>query len=207
MPDDGGRHTRIVRWLKVALPLAALALLSTLFLVSNRIGGDIDLPYSEGEIEDRVREPRMTRPSYSGVTSDGSSLILNADEARPAGSGQTEATGRQVIGTLQIKEGGLVTLESRDVVIDTQARIATLTGDVLATTSEGLSMATEGLIAALDRSHLESTAPVVAEGPPGRITADRMDLTADGGAGSGYVLRFIGNVKLIYQPSSQNAGP
>ena len=53
MPDDGGRHTRIVRWLKVALPLAALALLSTLFLVSNRIGGDIDLPYSEGEIEDR----------------------------------------------------------------------------------------------------------------------------------------------------------
>ena len=106
-----------------------------------------------------------------------------------------------------MKEGGLVTLESRDVVIDTQARIATLTGDVLATTSDGLSMATEGLVAALDRSHLESTAPVVAEGPQGRITADRMDLTADEAAGTGYVLRFVGNVKLIYQPSSQNAGP
>ena len=31
------RHTRVVGWLKVALPLAALAILSTLFLVARRI--------------------------------------------------------------------------------------------------------------------------------------------------------------------------
>ncbi len=207
MPGDTGRHTRIVRWLKVALPLAALALLSTLFLVSNRIGGDIDLPYSEVEIADRLREPRMTRPSYSGVTSDGASLTLSADEARTADGAGGEASALRVQGALRSASGSLVTLQSDQVVIDTGARLATLTGGVEVTTSEGLRMVTEGLTAALDVSHLQSTAPVMAEGPPGRISADSMDLVADTAGGSGHVLRFKGNVKLVYQPSSQNAGP
>lgn len=206
MAGDPGWHTRIVRWLKVALPLAALALLATLFLVSNRIGGEVDLPYSEVEIEDRLREPRMTRPSYSGVTGDGASLTLNADEARPDSAETGEASALRVTGLLQSPTGSSATLKSDTVVVDTESRIADLAGAVEVTTSEGFRVRTEGLVAALDISHLESTAPVTADGPPGRITADRMDLTEDAEGKGAYVLRFKGNVKLVYLPSGQDTG-
>lgn len=205
MAGDGGWHTRIVRWLKVALPLAALALLSTLFLVSNRIGEDATLPYSQVEIEDRLREPRMTRPSYSGVTSDGASLTINADEARPAGPGSETSSAQRVTGLLKDKSGSSATLKSDTVVIDSAAHLATLTGAVEVTTSEGFRARGEGFATALDISKVESTAPVVVAGPPGTITADHMLLVQDP-AGQGHVLRFKGNVKLVYLPNARPAG-
>ena len=207
MPDGGGRHTRIVRWLKVALPLAALALLSTLFLVSNRISGDLDLPYSQVEIEDRLNEPRMTRPSYSGVTSDGASLTLSADEARPAGTDDAEASALRMKGVLQSASGSTVTLQSDSVTIDSESRKADLSGAVRIATSEGFRIQTEGLTVALDVSHLQSTAPILAEGPPGRITADAMELTDSGSDGQAHVLRFTGHVKLVYLPPSSPPDP
>jgi lipopolysaccharide export system protein LptC len=43
-------HTRVVGWLKVALPLIALALLATLFLLADRIDPDDALPYAEVDV-------------------------------------------------------------------------------------------------------------------------------------------------------------
>ena len=40
-------HSRVVFWLKIILPLLALAILSTLFLFSRRIDTDQALPYAE----------------------------------------------------------------------------------------------------------------------------------------------------------------
>ena len=81
------RHTRVVGWLKVALPPAALAILSTLFLVARRIDPEAALPYAEVDVEDLAREPRMTAPTYAGLTSDGAALTLSAKEARPVAEG------------------------------------------------------------------------------------------------------------------------
>ncbi|MGB4909398.1 MAG: hypothetical protein WBP15_12770, partial [Tabrizicola sp.] len=81
------RHTRLVGWLKVALPLTALAILSTLFLVARRIDPEAALPYAEVDVEDLAREPRMTAPTYAGTTEDGAALTLSADEARPEAEG------------------------------------------------------------------------------------------------------------------------
>ena len=53
------RHTRIVGWLKIGLPLAALAILSTLFLLSRRIEPADDLPFAQVELEDRARRQQI----------------------------------------------------------------------------------------------------------------------------------------------------
>jgi lipopolysaccharide export system protein LptC len=78
-------HSRIVGWAKVILPLAALGILSTLFLFARTIDPEDAIPYAEVDVEDRIREPRLTAPTYSGVTSDGSAVTFQAVEARPAG--------------------------------------------------------------------------------------------------------------------------
>ena len=69
-------HSRLVGWLKVALPLTALALLSTLFLVARKIDPEAALPYAEVDVAERIREPRMTAPTYAGVTEDGATLTI-----------------------------------------------------------------------------------------------------------------------------------
>ena len=48
-------HTRVVGWLKVALPLAALAILSTLFLVARRIDPEAALRGTNAKFTRRFR--------------------------------------------------------------------------------------------------------------------------------------------------------
>lgn len=192
-------HTRVVGWLKVILPLTALAILSTLFLVARRIDPEAALPYAEVDVEDLAREPRMTAPSYAGTTSDGAALTLSADEARPAAEGSLAQAARLRL-ALDTPDGALTELLAGSAVMQEATREVILSGGVTVTTSSGYRLETAEVAAKLDRTGLESRAPVVATGPAGEITADRMTLSQDTRTPGAYVLVFNGSVRLIYQP-------
>ena len=98
-------HSRLIALLKVVLPLAALALLSSLFLVSRSINPDEAIPSSAVDVEDRLREPRMTQPTYSGVTQDGAALTLSASELRPRQDQPGSARAMGLIGALETPDG------------------------------------------------------------------------------------------------------
>lgn len=196
------RHTRLVGWLKVVLPLAALAILSTLFLVARRIDPEAALPYAEVDVEDLAREPRMTAPTYAGTTSDGSALTLSADEARPAAEGApAEAAGLRL--ELAAPDGSRTDLTAVTARMDTEAREIVLSGGVSVTTTSGYRLETAEMVAKLDRTGLESRAPVTANGPAGDIRADRLLLRQDDQTPGAYVLVFNGDVRLVYQPGGQ----
>ena len=57
-------RTRIVRWLRVLLPLVALAMLSTMFLFSR--GSDVEsrIPYAEVDAQAAARDNRIVAPEY-----------------------------------------------------------------------------------------------------------------------------------------------
>ncbi|MBA4323590.1 MAG: LPS export ABC transporter periplasmic protein LptC [Rhodobacter sp.] len=195
------RHTRVVGWLKVALPLAALAILSTLFLVARRIDPDAALPYAEVDVEDLAREPRMTAPTYAGTTEDGSALTLSADEARPAAEGSAAQAARLRL-ELATPDGGRTELVAAEARMDDTTRQVVLSGGVTLTTSTGYRLETAEVAANLDRTGLESRAPVKATGPAGEITAAGMVLSQDNRTPGAYVLVFKGGVRLVYQPGS-----
>lgn len=193
------RHTRLVGWLKVALPLTALAILSTLFLVARRIDPEAALPYAEVDVEDLAREPRMTAPTYAGTTEDGAALTLSASEARPAADGTpAKAAGLRL--ELATPDGGRTELLAAEAVMDDATRQVHLSGGVVLTTSSGYRLETAEVAAKLDRTGLESRAPVVATGPAGEIRADGMVLSQDNRTPGAYVLVFKGSVRLVYQP-------
>lgn len=192
--------TRAVGWLKVILPLAALTLLSLLFLVARDINPEQAIPYADVDVEERLREPRMTMPDYSGLTSDGASIHVTGDEARPQGAGDQGASARVVFGTLDTPDGGKTELAAQSAQMDAKGNLVTFEGDVQLDNSSGYSVNSEKMEARLDQTGVRSLAPVQATGPAGRITADEMQLTADGSGADGYVLVFNGNVKLVYQP-------
>ena len=193
-------HTRLVGWLKVALPLAALAILSTLFLVARTIDPTDALPYAEVDVEARVREPRMTAPEYAGVTSDGGAITLTATEARPKDNGDTSASA--VLATLMAPDGGTTQLKAATARIDATADQVHLTGGVQAETSTGYLIMADAMVVELDRSGLHSEGSVVATGPPGKLSAQTMALEADPAAKGSYLLVFKTGVKLIYQPGN-----
>lgn len=193
------RHTRVVGWLKVALPLLALAVLATLFLLSDQIDPEAALPYAEVDVVDRAREPRMTAPNYAGTTSDGASLTLTADEARPAAA-DTRAEAQGLVLELATPDGSLTELHARAVEIDQAGRQMILSGGVTIRTETGYRMETPQVLAMMDRSGLESRGDVTATGPVGDLWAGGMVLTRETGAPGAYVLVFNKGVRLVYRP-------
>lgn len=78
------RYSRVVSYLKVALPLAALALLSTLFLISRTINTDPSIPFADFELENRLRGQQVTAPFFTGTTATGQEITIAATKALPA---------------------------------------------------------------------------------------------------------------------------
>jgi lipopolysaccharide export system protein LptC len=204
MAGDGGLHSRVVGWLKVLLPLVALAILSTLFFISDRIDPNAALPASGLDIEDRLLQPRMTAPAYSGVTRDGAALTLRAAEAR-TGQGETPGSGSAtaLTGEMLLSDGTRASLMADLAEINSDAGQVFLNGNVVAETSTGFRIGSATMQAAMDRTHLESPGPVTATGPIGQIYAGHMVLTAEVGKKGSYVLVFNEGVKLIYRPGSR----
>jgi lipopolysaccharide export system protein LptC len=192
-------HSRVVALAKIALPLLALAILSTLFLFARTIDPNDAIPYAEVDVVERAREPRLTAPTYAGVTSDGAALTLQAAEARPdAGAG---ATAQTLTARLDTPDGARTDLAAAQMTFDNTAGLVSLDGGVTVTTTSGYIMTTNTLTARLDRTSLLAPGPVQATAPAGTITAQGMTLT-QGPDPATYVLVFKGRVKLLYQPQN-----
>lgn len=195
-------HSTAVAWLKVALPLIALGILSTLFLVSRTVDPEAAIPGSEVDIAERVRKPRLTMPTWAGMTADGAALTVTADEARPDSGGTAGASAQAVHATLDTPDGGRVDLVADSGQMQPDGMKMTVAGSVVVTTSTGYRVTTDALTAEMDRTGLTSDGPVTATGPAGTLTAGAMRLSEADGNSRTYVLVFNGGVRLIYDPKA-----
>jgi len=193
-------HSRAVVWLKVVLPLLALAILSTLFLFSRTIDPSDAIPFAEVDVEARLREPRLTAPTWAGVTDDGSALTVSAAEARPRQSADIGPSATGLTARLETPDGGLAELVAQRGALDTDAALLTLAGGVEVTTGTGYLLKAEAMTAGLRQTSLISKTPVTAEGPIGYLEAGAMELSEAEGTRGLYLLVFKQGVKLLYQP-------
>ena len=195
----GDGHSRLVAWLKIVLPLIALAMLSTLFLVSHRIDPGQTIPYADVDVEGLARDQRIGAPSFSALTPDGAAISFEADSARPEDGG-SRLTAVNPRARIDLPDGRSVTIRAATAMFDRGEGTAELDGDAVVTTSDGYRIATAGLRARLDRAALETTGAIVGTGPMGDLAAGRMRLTqAEDGR---YLLRFDSSVKVVYRPES-----
>ncbi|TJZ93328.1 hypothetical protein FA743_03650 [Paracoccus gahaiensis] len=199
-------RTRIVRWLRVLLPLVALVMLSTMFLFSRRSDTESRIPYAEVEAEAAAREGRIVAPDYSAVTPDGARLSLRAAQATPAEGGgaagdlqldwqRPGGADGDLSARLTAPQGGLAEGQVR------------LEGGVRMTTSSGWQLDAARIEAHLDASVITATQGIEAQAPFGRITAGQMRLAPrsaeaapEGAPAPGSILNFSDGVRLIYQP-------
>jgi lipopolysaccharide export system protein LptC len=82
--DDS--YSFFIAWVKTLLPIVALGMLSTIFLFSGKVDVTQSLPYAELNVEDIIREQRITEPYFTGISEGGIEFALSAAYATPNAS-------------------------------------------------------------------------------------------------------------------------
>ncbi|MBZ8117810.1 hypothetical protein KUD11_04045 [Roseovarius sp. LXJ103] len=192
-------HSRFVAWAKIILPILALGLLSTLFLLSRTVDVSGTIPYSTIDLEQRAQDQGATNPRFAGVATGGEEVSFIADTVRPDPTNPEKMLADQVRAQVNLLGGTVMNIEAANGESDQLALTAQLTGDVRVLLTTGYDIRTERLDAQFDTVYAESPGPVTATGPPGDLQAGRMVLTTGGEVGDADLL-FTDGVKLIYLP-------
>ena len=194
-------YSSIVAVLKVALPLGALALMSTVFLISRSIDPERAVATTTVDIESLVQEPRISVARFAGVTDDNAALTVMADTARadPDEGFRLELT--VLTGALQTLDGQRTEFNAQYGALDQRENHLAMEGDVVFRSDPGYSLQMDRLTAALDRTEIRGVGNVRGEGPAGSVRADAATLQLSGRGDGAYVLVFSGAVRLIYDPT------
>lgn len=188
------RRSRVVAWAKVLLPLAALALLSTVFLLARETGGPVAIPYAR--LAEIAREPRLDRARLSGVAPDGTTLALTAERVTPlARRPEVFALAAPRLETDGAE--GAVTLVAARGEVDAAERTLRLSGGVRIESSTGIVVEAPEMAADLATGTARA-GPVTATAPLGEIVAG--GLLFSQGEGDGARLVFNRGVRVLYHP-------
>jgi lipopolysaccharide export system protein LptC len=189
------RYSTLVTWVKVALPLIALALLSTLFLFSRTPDPEAALPFAEVDIEELVREQRLSQPRFAGTMEDGREVTLVAATAAPAPANPNLIQLTEVETRITLSAADRLLLTAREGEIDLAAQHVALQHGVSADTTSGLSLASDRVTVAMDSLRLASPGPIELRGDGVTLTAGAMEMTGPEGEA---FLSFTGGVRLLY---------
>lgn len=191
-------HTRLVGTAKIVLPLVALGLLSSLFLLARTVDPDDALPYAEVDLSERARDRQLTDPRFAGVTEEGTAFSLTSDAARPDPERASRLTADRTFLVLDGGSRGGAAMRADTAVVDGDARTVELTGDVSVGTSTGYDLRTDVMTGRIDRLEIVAPGRVTGDGPLGRLNAGGMRLTETGDGAQ--TLVFHGGVELLYLP-------
>ncbi|MCX8952029.1 hypothetical protein OU790_01155 [Ruegeria sp. NA] len=192
------RYSRMVQFLKVLLPLAAIVMLSTVFLLSRSIETNVSVPFAQKDIDERLAQQVVTRPDYRGTTRKGETVHIEAVQATQ-GTEASVPTASEFRGRFGLLNGGTITLDSNSGLIRPDSGTATFVGDVVITTADGLKVTTDLLNTSLDEVRGDTPGQVNGTGPIGNFSAGRMTFGTEKTDGPVHIV-FTDGVKLVYEP-------
>ncbi len=199
MAELGLTHSRVVAFLKVVLPLSALALLSTLFLFARNVDPTANIPFAQIDLEERARDQQITAPYIAGKNNRGDLVALTASTAKPDPENAARIFVNKLDARIDLVGGQQVTFSSEEGLVDNAQQQASLMGGVLILTSTGYSVRTKSLTTSLSELRAEAENKIEATGPPGDFTAGAMQLGPDPMSDEPHLF-FTNGVKLVYTP-------
>ena len=192
-------YSRLIAWLRVLLPLMALALLSTMFLLSRKTEPVAAIPFAEADIRNRLLNQQVTGSVFSGVTSSGTQVSLSAAKILTNGGTIGENQAEDISAQFDLVGGARINVWSNKGTVSMVDGSAVLFGDVRITTSDGIVVTSERLEAATGQLDVRSPGPITAQGPFGTLTAGAMALNEPQGQENPHLI-FTNGVRLVYEP-------
>ena len=194
------RRTRLIAWAKVLLPLAALALMSTLFLMARGPGAPAALPFAR--LSEIAAQPRLDAPRLAGVTADGTRVVLSADRLSPVAGRPDALVAERPRLEADAPDGRRATLAAPRGEVDGRARTLRLTGGVDLRASGGIEARAATALADLDTGLLTAAGGVEARAPFGSIASEGLTALAPAEGKTGGRVVFNGGVRLLYVPGA-----
>ncbi|WP_454273399.1 LPS export ABC transporter periplasmic protein LptC [Roseovarius sp. MBR-154] len=185
--------------MKILLPLAALSLLSTVFLISETVDPSKSIPIAQVDLEKRAGDPGFTNPIFAGVTNKGDEIRISAAIARPGDSGLAQPTADHMVVLLRLRDSTTVTIRAERAEVTPETVTAELRDGVRITTSTGYVIETDRLEARFDTLRVSTSSPLSAHGRFGRLSAGGLLIHDETSRGEVELL-FTGGVKLVYRP-------
>ncbi len=200
MARRGLDRSAIVAALRVLLPLFALILLSSVFLLARPIDPTRALATAEIDVIVLARDPLVQGARLAGVTEDGTALALEALVARsdPAGALRFEVEG--VVLALQARDGRTLRATAAHGVVDRSLGAYRLSGSLVIEAEALGTFAVEAAIGTLDRTSLTLIGPIVGELSSGKIWAGSAELTQDPTRPKSLRIVFRDGVRMLYPP-------
>ncbi|MEX0310930.1 MAG: hypothetical protein AB3N17_11885 [Tateyamaria sp.] len=190
-------YSRLVAWLKVLLPLTALGLLATLFLLARNVDPTAAIPFADTEIQARLQGQQVTAPVFAGTSDSGDRVSVSAGTMVTNGSDSNNAT--DLAAQIDLTSGTRVVLFSDRGAFDMAGGTSSLEGNVVITTSTGYKLTSDALFTDFDQMTLESPGPVTGTGLSGTLDAGRMRLEKSADGENAHLV-FTNGVKLVYRP-------
>jgi lipopolysaccharide export system protein LptC len=200
-------HSRVVAILKLGLPLVALALVASVFLVQtdDRVGGTI--AFSEADVAQLGDGLRLTNSVFTGTTASGDRFRFAAAVVVPDAAPPKRAALTKLDGSLELIEGPTVSLsaERGNLYIPTQR--LDIDGNVRITSSDGYVMVADKATIDFASGTFVAGDTVATTGPLGEITSGSLHVSPAASTGEARRFSFSNGVHVVYDPPDPERGP
>lgn len=196
-------YSTLISGLKLLLPLAALGLLSTMFLLSRTIQPDNSVPFLDDEslIPDR---DSVSAPYYTGSTPEGHAVAITAETASPMPDDPAGLVAKKLNAVFDLTDGSRINIVADTAAVNEPDDLLDLEGNVVIDSSQGYTVRTPHLIGALRSITANAPQPVAATGPIGTLDAGSFRIREEVETGN-VQLFFTNGVKLVYEPAKQES--
>lgn len=196
MKRSKDRYSKFVVWAKVALPIAGLVLLSTMFLFSGKVDVTDSLPYTTLNVEQLIEEQRISNPYLEGQTTNGKSFTVTASYAKPDQENNETFFAENLAVTVTDENIGTGIEMRSDRGQISQDRII-FEGGIIAQLGGELTISAQSLEIDLQKLTIQSQEPLTMKSNFG--TFEGNSVYADV-SGAKPVVKFPNGVEMRYQP-------
>lgn len=191
---------RWMRILRIALPLAALALIVAIFAFPRPSLEGFDFDAAGLDVSGALR---LDAPRFEGETPEGQPFTVRAEWALPDGPDPERIDLGPARAEIALSPERTATLTAKGGLFLPRARRVTLEGDVVATSSDGYRIIAPTAALDIDANRLDAAGPVRLRGPGAEMEAGAMTAERDE---SGDRVLFSGGVRMTLRPKLMQGG-
>jgi len=195
MASRHSSYSRMVAWLKILLPLIALGVLGTVFLLNKDDSFNPGFTFSRADIETLEKGSFIKNPQINGITQKGEPFRLLADEIRPLDTDNSLVVITNLDVEFQFSSGTWAKVMSESALMDVPAQTVWFESGGRLETSDGNVAVVDTLHLLMASGELQGTG-IVADGPLGRVSAENFRIESN--EGEKRVLWFENNVRMLY---------
>jgi lipopolysaccharide export system protein LptC len=173
------RHSRRVRFLKLALPIGGAA--SMAIIIAAYLFSVFSLPSIDpGEAKIADGKLVMNNPKISGADSNNRPYTLTADRAVQDAAKPTRVTLEKIAGELSIDDKRRASVQAGTGVYDSIEKTLVLSGKVAVDTKDGMSIRMEGASIDIETGRLTTDQPVSVDTGRAQVRSDSLTVEDEG---------------------------